>query len=163
MNLNFTLILQIISFLVLLGFLMKFLYKPLTKYLDERALFMHEAITNAKLSEDKAKVYAEQTHAALNLAKEEALKIKEEARGLSEDERKRVIQGAKKESMFLVEEARAQLAQEKEELVKKLRAEVSRISVEIAKKVLNRELSKKDHSEIIEESLSEIENVFTRT
>ena len=35
MNLNFTLVLQILSFLVLLGVLTKLLYAPLVKYLDD--------------------------------------------------------------------------------------------------------------------------------
>lgn len=163
MNLNFTLVLQIISFLILLSLLMKFLYKPLIKYLDERARSMDAAIKNTKLAEDKAKIYAEQTHAALNLAKEEALKIKEEARIISEEERSYIIQEARKEAMLLIESAKGRFTEETDEIVKKMRVEVSKISIEIAKKILNRELNEKDQMAIIEESLLEIEDAFNRT
>lgn len=162
MNLNFTLILQIISFLILLGLLTKFLYKPFMKYLDERARRIKEMTEGARQAEERARRYAEQTHQALNMAREEALRIKEDTRRLSDAERRRVIEEARKEASFLIEEARKGFSREREAVLDKLRSDVAAISVDIARRILNREIKEEDHKRLIEESITEIEDELSR-
>lgn len=162
MNLNFTLILQIISFLILLGLLTKFLYKPFMKYLDERALGVKNMIDGAKKAEDQARRYAEETHKALDMAKAESAKMKKEAMGVADEERRRIIEEAKKEARFLAEKAMGRLERDKDELLKKIHKDVAAISVDIAKRVLGREISQKDHERLIEESIKEIGDEISR-
>ena len=163
MNLNFTLILQIISFLILLGLLTKFLYKPLSRYLDERAQDIKDMLENTQRSEEQAKTYAEKTEKTLGLAKEEALKIKDEARRLSDSERRRIVDEARGEALSLVEEARRQLGRERESVMKEIRADIADISVDIARRILGREISKQDHNRLIEESIAEIKDALPRS
>lgn len=158
MNLNFTLVLEIISFLVLLGLLTKFLYKPFMKYLDDRARETNDAIKNAKEAEDKARRYAKETHKALEMARKEAVDIRNEAKKLSDDERQKIIEESKKEGRFLIEEAEKKLGVEKHLLLDKIRGDIASVSVEIAEKMLGREIRKEDHKRLIDESISEIEN-----
>jgi len=162
MNLNFTFILQIISFLLLLGLLKKFLYKPLTKYLDERAKAIHNMVEGAKEAEQKAQKYARQTHQALDLARADALKMKKEARRLSDEERRKIIEEAKKEARFLIEEARSQFGRERELAFKKIKSEVAALSVDIASKILGREIKPEDHQRLAEDSIAEIEDEMSR-
>ncbi|NQT90991.1 MAG: F0F1 ATP synthase subunit B [Candidatus Omnitrophica bacterium] len=162
MNLNFTLILQIASFLLLLGLMTKLLYKPLMNYLDERAKQIKDMTEGARLAEEKSKKYAEETHHALKMAKSEALKIKEDAKRLSDAERRRVIDEAKKQATFLIDEAKKQLGTERDLVLKKIRADIADISIETAKRLLSRDIDKKDHKRLIEESISEIENEISR-
>jgi len=162
MNLNFTLILQILSFLILLGLLVKFLYKPLTQYLDERAKKIRGMTEEAQAAQEKARLYAEDTHKALEMAKDEALRIKNEAKRVSDSERRKVVAEAKREAQRLIEEAKTQLGREKEQVVKDLRQDIADISLDIAKKILGREIGKEDHKRIIDDSIKEIEDVFTR-
>ena len=163
MNLNFTLILQIISFLVLLGLLTKFLYRPFMKYLDERAQNIKNMVEGAKKAEDEAKRYAAETHEALDMAKNEAIKIRKETRGIADEERRRLIEEAKKEARFLIDKTMGQLEREKGELLKKMREEIAVISVDIAKRVLGREITQKDHERLIKDSIKELENELSRT
>lgn len=158
MNLNFTLILQIVSFLTLLGLLTKFLYKPFIKYLDERAQSIKNMTEGAEKAQEQAKRYAQQTHQALEMAKGEALRIKEETRSLSDTERRRIIEEARKEASSLIEIAKKQLGIERESVLKKIRSDVATISVEIARRLLSKEIREQDHKRLIEESMSEIEN-----
>ena len=163
MNLNFTLILQIISFLILLGLLTKFLYKPLTKYLDERAEAIKNMTESIKSAEEKARLYAAETHKALQMTREESSKVKKESRRLADEDRKKIIEEAKKEARFLIEGATEQLNVEKNVILKKMQKEIADISLDIARKILGREITKEDHKRIIEESISEMENEIPRS
>ena len=97
------------------------------------------------------------------VTKEEALKIKDEAKRLSDEERRKIIDEAKKESRFLIEEAKKQLGREKEDIFKELKSDIAAISIDIAKKVLGREIKPEDHSRLIEESIVAVENEIRRT
>ena len=158
MNLNFTLVLEIISFLVLLGLLTKFLYKPFMKYLDDRVRETSDAIKSAKEAEDKARRYAKETHNALEMARKEAVDIRNEAKKLGDDERQKIIDESKKEGRFLIEETEKKLGVERHLLLDKIRGDIASVSVEIAEKMLGREIRKEDHKRLIDESISEIEN-----
>jgi len=163
MNVNFTFILQIVSFLILLGLLVKVLYKPLTKYLDERAQNIQRMVCGAQEAESKAKLYAEKTEEALAQAKTDALKIKEQAKKLSDEERRRIIDQAKGEARFLIDEAKEQLGQEKELVLKKIKSEIVSISADIATKIIGREIRPEDHRRLVDASLSEIEDEVFRS
>ena len=158
MNLNFTLVLEIISFLILLGLLTKFLYGPVTKYLDERARDMAAAEKNARAAEEKARFFALESERALSRAREESVKMKKESRQIADGERRRIIEEAKKEARFLMERASAELGREKKEVMKGMRDDIASISVDIARKMLGREINEKDHTRLIKESMAELEN-----
>lgn len=156
MNLNFTFVLQIISFLFLLAVLSKFLYKPLRKYLEERAQQAASIIEDARGAEEKARQHAEEARKALEAAKEGALKLKEEAKRIADRERLDTVNRARDEAQRLVEEAKKQIAKEREDATKKVASEMGELSLNIAAKILGREIKKDDHQRLIEESIREI-------
>lgn len=160
MNLNATLVIEIISFLILLFILYKFLYRPLLSFMDKRQKAVRDMIESAQSAEEKAKVYAEQTHKALDMAKEEILKIKEENRKISDAQRRKILEQARKEALVLIAEAKARLSQERESVIKEIKSEIAAISVDIAKRVLGREIKPDDHKRLIEESIAQIEDVL---
>ncbi|MFC1808229.1 F0F1 ATP synthase subunit B [Candidatus Omnitrophota bacterium] len=163
MNLNFTLVLQIISFLTLLGLLSKVLYGPFTKYLDDRAKAITDMTKNAEDAQEKARQYADDTHKALELAKGEALTIRQESKRLSDLERRKILDEAKKEATFLIDNAHSQSEKDRKQIVKELRSEIASISVDIATRVLGREINKKDHERLIEDSITEAEDALSRS
>ncbi len=153
MNLNLTLLLQIISFLILMGLLTKFLYKPLIKMLEERSSQVAQDIESARRSQEEAKRYAEETHNALNMAKEEAIKLKEQARKDADSAKREALSEAKKESMLVIDRAKKEIEKETNNARLKLKREISNLATEVAKKILKREIDKKDHQRLIDESI----------
>ena len=55
MNINATLIIQLVSFLILAGLLAKFFYRPLTEFLDKRAGQVQSVIEEAKNDQQQAR------------------------------------------------------------------------------------------------------------
>lgn len=159
MNLNLTFILQIVSFLILAGLLAKFLYKPLINMLEERSARVARDIDSAKRSQQEAKKYAEETHQALNMAKQEAIKLKEQAHQEADSARRAMLAEARKEYVSIIGRAKKQIDKETNDAKIKLRQDIASASVEIARKILEREITGKDHEKMIDKSIREITDV----
>jgi len=157
MSLNLTLILQIISFLILMGLLAKFLYKPLIKILEQRNSQIAKNIEDAKRSQEEARRYAKETHQALNMAKEEALRIEEQTRKDADSTRRSMLNEAKKEYISIIDKAKNQIEKETDSARLKLKQDIADVSLKIAKKILEKEITKKDHERLIDESIKEMQ------
>lgn len=149
MNLNATLIAQLVVFFILVVFTMKFVWPPIVKALDERA----EKVANGLAAADKAK-------ADLALAEKKVVEEMRKARESAGD----VRASAEKQASQLVDEARAEatriIAQAREaaegeaataaERAKEaLRDQVAHLAVAGAEKILRKEVDAKAHAELL--------------
>lgn len=156
MSLNFTLILQIISFLVLLWLLTKFLYKPFTKYLDERTDNIKKLIADTGKDRQKAEEYLKTSNEELRKTKEEVLSLRETAVREADKEKMKTIDEAKKEALSILTKTKHDIKKEIEKTKEDAKKDIASLSLEIAKKILNREVNEKDHEKLINESLKDI-------
>lgn len=149
MNLNATLIAQIIVFFILGWFTMKFVWPPIMKSLDERAMKIADGLAAA----DKAKT---DLAAAEKKAVDEMRKARESAgdvRAVAEKQAAKIVEDARAEANRLVEQARVAAAGEAVTAVQRakeeLRDEVATLAVAGAEKILRREIDAKAHSELL--------------
>ena len=149
MNLNATLIAQIVVFFILGWFTMKFVWPPIMKALDERA----EKIADGLAAADKAK-----TDLALaeKKAVDEMRKARESAgdvRAAAEKQASKLIEEARNESARLIEQARAAAENEAvaamQRAKEELRDQVAALAVSGAEKILRREIDAKAHSDLL--------------
>lgn len=140
-----------------MGLLAKFMYKPLLRSLEERSAKIAQDIENAKRSEEEARRYAEQTQKALNASKQEAIKMKDQALREADTARRHMLADAKKEYISMIDDAKKDIGKEASEAKAKLKDDIASLSTEIAKKILEKEISEKDHDKLIDESIKEIE------
>lgn len=149
MNINATLIIQMIVFLILVGFTMKFVWPPIVKALDERATRIADGLSAA----DKAKadlntanqrveqqLAAARTDAAKRLADAERLaqQMVEEAKGRAADEAAKIITAA-----------RAEAEQESVKARNVLREQVAGLAVKGAEQILRREVDANVHADLL--------------
>ena len=156
MNINATFFIQMIVFLILVGFTMKFVWPPIAAALDERAAKIREGLSAA----DKAKaelaiankrveeqLSSARTDAAQRLADAERLahSMVEEAKGRASDE------GAK-----IVAAARAEADQEASRARETLREQVAALAVKGAEQILRREVDAKAHADLLMQLKAEL-------
>ena len=149
MNINATLIVQLIVFLLLVWFTMKFIWPPIAHALDERAAKIREGLSAA----DKAKadlaaanlrveqeLSAARNDAAQRLADAERLaqSMIEEAKGRANDEAAKIIAAA-----------RAEAQQESVKAREVLREQVAALAVQGAEQILRREINPQVHAEML--------------
>ena len=149
MNLNATLIAQLVVFFILVVFTMKFVWPPIVKALDERA----EKVANGLAAADKAK--ADLAHAEKKVV-EEMRKARESAgdvRASAEKQASQLVDEARAEAARIIAQAReaaeAEAATAAERAKEALRDQVAHLAVAGAEKILRKEINSKAHAELL--------------
>ena len=149
MSINATLIGQMITFALLVWFTMKYIWPPLFDSLEERRKKIADGLAAAEkgqeqiiLAEKKAigviKEAKEQSSEIVTLAQKRANEIVEESKDT-----------AKKEGERLLLAAKAQIEQEMQQAKEGLRQQVADLALNAAEQILNAEIDKAKHQDII--------------
>jgi F-type H+-transporting ATPase subunit b len=148
-NINASLIIQWIPFLVLAWFTAKFIWPPITKALDERATKIADGLAAA----DRAK--AELASANKRVEEQLAATRDEASRRLADAERlaQQMVEDAKgkaaAEGARILAAAKAEAAQESLRARDALRDEVAALAVKGAEQILRREVDQRVHGELL--------------
>ena len=156
MNINATLIIQMIVFLIFVWFTMSFVVPPLRKALDERATKVADGLAaadNAKKELATAKSGIEKELAVsrneaagrLNDAERRAQAIVEEAKGKAIEEADKIIAAAKADAAAQVVKAR-----------EALRDQVAALAVKGAEQILRKEVNTAVHADLLSRLKTEL-------
>ncbi len=149
MFINASLIVQMIVFLILVGFTMKYVWPPIVKALDERAAKIAAGLSAA----DKAK--AELAGAEAQIAKELAQTKAESAKLISDAEKRAaaIVDAAKgkadEEGAKILAAAKADAEQQVSRAREALREQVAALAVKGAEQILQREVNAGVHAELL--------------
>ncbi len=157
MNLNATLFIQTLVFLILGWITMKFIWPPLIAAIEERQRKIAEGLASAEKGE---KSLAEAHNAANEIVKEarvQATKIIDQANRRSNELVDEARGTAIAEGQRLVSEARDEVALEKSRARQQLSKEVATLAVAGASKLLGREIDANAHADLLEQLAVEIE------
>jgi F-type H+-transporting ATPase subunit b len=138
---NATFIVELVSVLLIMGFLGKYVVRPLTKNLAQRQEIIDKQMTDA---EETAKQLAEAKSAyekALNEARAEAAQIRENARAEAQRAVEDLRTAAQEESARIVARGEEQLARQRASIVTELRAEIGTLAVELSEKIVEQRLA----------------------
>ncbi len=156
MSITGTLIVQMIVFLILVGFTMKFVWPPITAALDERAKKIAEGLAAAdkaksELSAANQRVEAElaksrtETAARLADAERRAQAIIEEAKGRASEEAAKIVAAARAEAEHQTVKAR-----------ETLREQVAVLAVKGAEQILRKEVNAGVHADLLRRLQAEL-------
>lgn len=147
----------IVTFLVLMALLAKFAWGPLLAALEQRRAAISTALDDAR----QAKLELEQLHVEsariLTEARSEAATILARTRDDANRLRDELKQKAQAEAANVVKNAQRQIEMETARAIQQIRAEAIDFSVEIASKILQRNVSKEDNARLIEDTFKQIE------
>ena len=156
MSINATLIAQMIVFLILVGFTMKFVWPPIVKALDERAQKIADGLSAA----DKAK--ADLSAANRRVEEQLAAARNETAQRLADAERlaQAMVEEAKtragEEGAKIVAAAKAEAAQESVKAREALREQVAALAVKGAEQILRKEVNAGVHADLLSRLATEL-------
>ncbi len=156
MNINATLIVQIITFALFIWFTMKFVWTPLSGVMEARNKTIADGLAAAdkgQQAEADARVEAD---AEIARAKEQAIEILNKA----EKRKTEIIEEAKNEAKAEAGRIRtaadAELEQEVNRAREHLRSQVSSIVIAGASKVLEKEIDESAHAALMNKLVEEI-------
>ncbi|MGD6966575.1 F0F1 ATP synthase subunit B [Rossellomorea vietnamensis] len=146
---------QLAMFAILMALLKKFAWGPLMGIMKERENHIASEISAAERSREEAGKSLEEQRQLLKEARQEAQTMIENSKKHGEEERAQIIASARAEADRMKESAKKEIEIEKDKAVSTLREQVSSLSVLIASKVIEKELSAADQQKLISDYIQE--------
>ena len=157
MDINATLLGQVLVFGILIWFSMRFIWPPLVKAVEDRQKKIAEGLAAAERGQNELQNAHGEAQSIVAAAREQAKKIVdqahkreveivEEARTTAVDEGKRIIESSRQDAQ-----------QEKARARDELRKDVATLAVAGASRLLQREIDPRAHADLIEQLAREIE------
>jgi F-type H+-transporting ATPase subunit b len=147
----------ILTFLVLLALLAKFAWTPLLKALEGRQESIRKSLDDARLAKQELERLQQESAAIIRQGRVEAEAIITRSRGDAERLREEMKQKARAEADGIVKNAERQIQLETSRALQQIRREAVDLSVMIASKLIQRNLTKEDNEKLIEEALRQVE------
>ena len=156
MNINLTLIIQMIVFLLLVFFTMSFIWPPLMRAVEERQKKIAQGLAAADRGEQELQQARQGAEAILREARERAGQIIDQAQHRANDIVEQARVNATQEGQRLVASAQQQIGLEASRAREGLRREVGGIVVAAASKLLEREIDASTHQDLISKLAAQI-------
>jgi F-type H+-transporting ATPase subunit b len=144
-------------FLIVVVVLGKFAWGPVLALLQQREEFIHRSLAEAKRDREDAEARLKEYAAKIQTAHAEAAQIVEGARGDAERLRQELREKAKAEAEAIVKNAERQIQLETARALQQIRTEAVDLSVMIASKLIQKNLTKEDNERLIEEALKQVQ------
>ena len=147
----------IVTFLVLLALLAKFAWRPLLEALESRQQSIRKALDDAQHATQELERLHQESAQIIRQARVEADAIITQSRADAGRLREEMRQKAKSEAEGIVRNAERQIQLETTRAVQLIRAEAVDLSVAIASKLLQKNVTKEDNEQLITAALQEVE------
>ncbi|PTM56754.1 F0F1 ATP synthase subunit B [Desmospora activa] len=151
-----TMLFQLGAFLVLMLLVSRFALRPIMSTMEERQNHIENQISQAEKNREEAEKLAAEQREALKQARQEAQEILERAKSQKEREAEKILQEANTRAQKIIEDATAEINREKEKALHDLQAQVGGLSVALASKMIEKELSEKEHSQLVDRYLKQV-------
>ena len=139
---------QIVNFLILFFVLKSFVYKPVLKLLDERTKKISQGLKAAEENVKNKEKFEEQKQTELGKTKKEVEKIIADAKKESEKQGVLIIENARLEAKRQSEKEFTQFQQRLAEEEKALQEKVTKIALDLSKKILKDSLDSSTQKEV---------------
>ena len=146
-----TIIFQICNLLILCALVKKFLFKRVMAVLDARQKEIDDIYDAAGKDRSEAQQMKDDYTRRMGNAREEADQLVRAAVDNAQRRGDAIVQDARDEAAHLMQKAATEIEQEKHKAYSELMGEISGMAVDIASKMIEREIKESDHHELVEE------------
>ncbi len=153
MNVNWTVIFQVIGFLILLYFMRKLVYSAVLETLDNRRKEISDNIVSAEQMHAEAEKLKAEYDAMISDAYEQGENIRKEITSTAHKEKDLIMESAREESGRLRDKMEKELALELAKARDELRKEAAGLAVAISSKIMEKEIDPALHDRMIKEFL----------
>jgi F-type H+-transporting ATPase subunit b len=160
-EINATLIAQIIHFLLLMTILTWVAYKPITQALADRRAYISDTLRAVEEQQAEAAKMKAEYQAQLVQARAEAQALIDKATKIGEQTREQLIRETKEETAKLLKQAQGEIQREREMALVQLRNEVATLSILAAGKIIGQTIDAKAQEKLIEDFINQLDSKGT--
>ena len=153
---GWTFLAQICNLMIQLLIFKKFLLNPVKKVIAERKAKADSQIADAEKLRTEAEAMKAEYEQNLQNARTEANEIVANAQKTAAARSEELLGEARAQAAALKQKAEADIAQERKKAVNEVKDEIGGMAMEIASKVVEREISEKDHKDLIDEFIKNV-------
>jgi F-type H+-transporting ATPase subunit b len=156
MDINLTLLGQMITFILFIWFTLRYVWPPLSKAMEERKQKIAEGIVAAEQSQRELELAK---HKALEILREAKLKAShtvEQANHRSLHMIEEAKEAARQESLRITAQAQVDIEHQYQQAKRELTSLIGTLSVDVARKMIQQDVDVKTHQRLLDDLLSEI-------
>lgn len=146
----------IINLFIQVWLLKKFLFKPINNILEKRRQLADQEISDAQKAQTEANSLKEQYEASIADAQTRATEIVQSAQKEAQARADGILQKAQDEASSMKSKAEADIAQEKKKALNDVKDEIGGLAMDIAGKVVEKEINEEDHRKLIDEFIQNV-------
>jgi F-type H+-transporting ATPase subunit b len=155
-TINGTVIVELVTFLIMLAILARYVYPEIVKLAEARQRQIAEQLKEAEEARGAAEQRLKEAEERLNDARKTAQGVIDAAAKSAEQLRQEMRQKAEEESKRTVEAARKEIEAERDQAVRAVRSEVASLVVAATEKVIGETLDDARHRQLIDKAIGEV-------
>lgn len=152
---NWTLLMHLATVLVLFLVVKKFFFEKIHAFMENREQTVRDAFDNAELTNRKADEKMAAFQKRIAGVESEGREIIRQAKIKADDQALEILDKAKQEAELILQKAKRDVEREKQLAEAEMKEQIVNLSQLMARKILERELTRVDHEGIIDEIISE--------
>ena len=152
----YEIILQIINFGILYFLLKKFLAKPMSDFLSNRANMIKHNIESAELNKRKADDLLSEQKEALKSAQVEAQAIRKKAEEAAEKELSTIVESGKEAASKLLDQAQKDISLQTNNARKELLKDVGELAIKVVQKFVTTEIKDEDKKASLDKLVEQV-------
>ena len=146
----------ICNLLIQMWLIKKFLFKPVQKVLAQRQQMADAQIADAEKARTEAEAMRTDYEQRLAAAKEEAAQLVQNATRTAQLRSEEIVRQAQTDAASIKTKADADIAQQRKKAINEVKDEIGGIAMDIASKVVEREIDPKVHQDLIDEFIRNV-------
>jgi F-type H+-transporting ATPase subunit b len=156
LNINATLLGELIAFIFFVWFCMKFVWPPITGAIEERQLKIADGLAASERGEKDLELAQHKSTEQLKEAKSQAAEIIEQAKKRGSQIVDEETQRGHSEREKIIAQGYSEIEAERNRTKEELRKQVAALAVAGAEKILERQIDAAAHSDIVEKLVAEL-------
>jgi F-type H+-transporting ATPase subunit b len=157
MDINFTLIGQILTFVVFIWFTLKYVWPPITKAMQEREQHIADGLAAADKGQRDLELATHKSVEILQEAKINAARIVDQANKRGSRIIEESKESARQESQRLIDQAYAEIEQHVNQVKRDLQKQAADLALIMAEKIVQRDIDANTHKQLLAGLVTEIE------
>lgn len=151
-----TFIAQILNLFLQAYLIKKFLFKPIQNILEKRREMADAQLSDAAKAKEEALTMKAEYEENMAQARTKANDILAHATKTANAQSEEILQEANRQATALKAKAESDIAQERKKAVNEIKDEIGSLAMDIAGKVIEREISEEDHRKLIDEYIQNV-------
>jgi F-type H+-transporting ATPase subunit b len=155
-EINGTVIVEILTFLIMLAVLARYVYPQVVQLAEARQRAIADQLREAEKARADAEARMKEAQSNLDEARKTAQQVIDAANKSGDQLRQDLRQKAEEDARRIGESARKQIESERDQAIRSVRSEVADLVVQATEKVIGETLDERRHRALIERSIEEV-------